>query len=483
MKIKSVLTFLAILAVLRCVWLAFQGVAPADAYEWLCAARLSAAYFDGPPGTAFLLKIVGGLAGDSLQIARFVWPLMGFVAAALAWLLASRIYDGVVATWVVIGLNALPVFNENAVAVSPLMPTLVLLLAGMLAAHTAWNGMSGAWFVAAVFFALAALFRYEAVLVPLGLVVAILLSEEQRESGWIGALALMALPLITLWRPLAWNAALEWVPLAGGTFRTFWLPNPSTWLEALWRFGKNFSPAIALLLMGGFLVQTLTSWGSSKNVFPLFLALFPVGWTLYSFATGRDFLAASWIACVPILLFTAAHWIRDRAMPLVGSILILQGLVFSGIGLYHSGLMRSGWAVLASQIHEASGSMPPSQGGGFLIADNKDLASVLSIYFKSVGQTAYPPVFVPESPAITSQFGIWPSYADFIESDKPADEYFTEQKGYNPFIGRNALFIGSDLPQTIKGAFSEVKSLRKISLPDGSEIIIFLCLGYQTLPL
>ena len=170
-------------------------------------------------------------------------------------------------------------------------------------------------------------------------------------------------------------------------------------------------------------------------------------------------------------------------MPLVGSILVLQGVVFSGIGLYHIGLMRSGWAVLASQIHEASGSIPPSQGGGFLIADNKDLASVLSIYFKSVGQTAYPPVFVPESPAITSQFGIWPSYADFIESDKPVDEYFTEQKGYNPFMGRNALFIGSDLPQTIKGAFSEVKTLRKISLPDGAQLTIFLCLGYQTLPL
>ena len=92
-------------------------------------------------------------------------------------------------------------------------------------------------------------------------------------------------------------------------------------------------------------------------------------------------------------------------------------------------------------------------------------------------------MFVPESPDLSSQFGLWPSYADFVESDIVADEYYQEQKGVNPFIGRNAIFFGSDLPQTIKGAFQDVQPLRKITTPDGREFTIFLCLGYQTLPL
>jgi hypothetical protein len=92
-------------------------------------------------------------------------------------------------------------------------------------------------------------------------------------------------------------------------------------------------------------------------------------------------------------------------------------------------------------------------------------------------------VFVHESPALTSQFGIWPSYADFIETDQPANEFFTEQKGINPFIGRNALYLGSSLPQTIKGAFAEVQPVRRLKLPDGTPLTIFLCLDYQTLPL
>jgi hypothetical protein len=127
--------------------------------------------------------------------------------------------------------------------------------------------------------------------------------------------------------------------------------------------------------------------------------------------------------------------------------------------------------------------MPASEGGGFLIAETPDQASVLAVFFKTAGDGAYPPVFVPESPALTNQFGIWPSYADFVESDIVVDEFFTEQKGYNLFAGRNALYIGSELPQTIKGAFAQVSPLRTIRLPDGGSLTIYLCLDYQTLPL
>ena len=70
-----------------------------------------------------------------------------------------------------------------------------------------------------------------------------------------------------------------------------------------------------------------------------------------------------------------------------------------------------------------------------------------------------------------------------VVNGKPVDEFFTEQKGINPFVGRNALFLGSELPQTIRGAFADVRSLRQIQLPNGGQLTVFLCLDYQTLPL
>ena len=53
----------------------------------------------------------------------------------------------------------------------------------------------------------------------------------------------------------------------------------------------------------------------------------------------------------------------------------------------------------------------------------------------------------------------------------------------NPFVGRNAIYVGRDLPQTVKGAFQEVQPLRKILPAGGQELTVYLCLGYQTLPL
>ena len=145
-----------------------------------------------------------------------------------------------------------------------------------------------------------------------------------------------------------------------------------------------------------------------------------------------------------------------------------------------AGAARASWKPLAEELHAAARDLPAAEQSGFFIAEDADLASVLGYYIRGGGP--YPPVFVPESPDISSQFGIWPSYADFVASDHVADEYFTEQKGVNPFVGRNAVYLGRELPQTVKGAFENVTLMKKIPGPDG-DLSIYICLGYQTLPL
>lgn len=484
MKTKPVLIFLGALAVLRIVWLATQGIAPQEAYYWMCADRPAAAYFDGPPATAFLVRLLGFLTGGSLEILRLAWPLVALLVGWLSFLLARTLYSPAVAGWTVVALNALPVFNEHSVTVGPWMPTLVCVLGGLLAAYSAIEGRRKDWLPAAACFALACLFRYEAVLVPLGFCAVILaVLRKGQQPDWPALAALLLLPLAVLWTPLAWNARLEWIPIAGGTLQTWWRPQPGGWSHNLIEWFRDYSFAGGLALAAGFATLALGARKRGGGRFLLVAAGFPAIWAVYQFLIGRDFATAAWLAMVPALAGLAGFFARSRWMPLAGSAAVALALLQSGVMLREEGLMRGIWASVAKEVHSATREVPASDGGGFLIAETTDQASILSVFFRSSGGSGHPPVFVPESPALTSQFGLWPSYADFVASDLVVDEFFTEQKGYNLFAGRNALFLGAELPQTIKGAFSQVTPLRRILLPDGGALTIFLCLDYQTLPL
>jgi hypothetical protein len=485
MKPRSVFVFLSAVTLLRLVWLAIQGVSAQEAYYWTCGSRMAAAFFDGPPGTAFLVRLLGAVTGDSLEIIRLAWPLFGFIAAWLAWFLARTLYNDLVAGWAVVVLNALPFFNEQCVTVGPGIPLMILSLAGMLAAYSAVEGRRLDWILAAALLALACLFRYEAALVALGLLIAVLSVLRKKENpDALAAASLIFLPAAALWSPLAWNAVLDWIPIAGGTFQTWWRPQPGGWTRDLVEYFRQFSFAAGIALAGGLAGLLWTAWRKQGRARFLLVTAGPASlWALYQFLIGRDFSTAAWIAVVPLLIFladVASHW---RWMRLCSSATVLVALVSSGLLLHEEGLQRAVGKTLATEMHAASREMPASDGGGFLITEDADLASLLAIYFKPAAPSEYPPVFVPESPALTSQFGIWPSYGNFIETDKSTDEFFTEQKGYNPFIGRHALYMGEELPQTVKGAFSEVKPLRDIKLPDGRRMVIYLCLDYQTLPL
>ncbi len=484
MKSKHLLSILGILALLRIVWLATQSLAPQEAYYWMCGDRLAAAYFDGPPATAYLVKFLGFFTGGSLEILRLVWPLLALFAGWLAFLVVRIIFNASVAAWTVVVLNSLPVFNSHSVTVGPWMPALICVLGGLLAAHSAIEGRRKDWLPAAACFALACLFRYEAVLVPLGFCILILAVLRKREQpDWAALAALVVLPLAVLWSPLAWNAKLEWIPIAGGTLQTWWRPQPGGWRRNLIEFFREYSFAGGLALLGGLATLALESVKRGGVRFLFVAAAGPAAWAIYHFMIGRNFSTASWLALVPMLAALIGYFARSRWMPLVGSSVVALALLQSGIMLREEGQMRGAWSSVAKEVHKATREIPASDGGGFLIAENTDQASVLAVFFKSAAGSAYPPVFVPESPALTSQFGLWPSYADFVASDLVVDEFFTEQKGYNLFAGKNALYLGSDLPQTIKGAFAQVSPLRKIRLPDGGELKIFLCLDYQTLPL
>jgi len=477
MKAKILFAVLLLLTVLRAVWVATHEVVPAEAYFWMCSRHLAPGFFDGPAGTALLVRAFG----ESFDMARLFWPVLGLFCSWAAWLFVRRIYDGAIAGWCVLFLNVLPVFNFAAVTVGPLLPALVSVLTGLVFARMGWDGKKGWWAVAGVFFGVALLFRYEAVLVSAGVFFFVLSSERRRTvENLVGLGAMAVLCALALLPALRWNASLEWIPIAGGTWKTAWEFRAGPFLSSLGDFFAAFSAPVAVGLAASFVWLVRDARLHGRAVFLLAGCGGVWGWAVYVLLRGGEAVPAAFLGVVPLLAFGLFSIHKIRVGRVLAGCAAAVALLMSCFLLWSLG--QGSWKAMAGELRVAARDLPvAAEGAGFFIAEDADLAAVLGYYLP--GEGGYPPVFVPESPDLSNQFGIWPSYADFVESDKVVDEYFTEQKGVNPFMGRNAIYVGHDLPQTIKGAFLEVQPLRKIPAPDGEERTIFLCLGYQTLPL
>ena len=129
----------------------------------------------------------------------------------------------------------------------------------------------------------------------------------------------------------------------------------------------------------------------------------------------------------------------------------------------------------------------------FLIAETPGLAAILGavlpINYPELKDA--PSVFIPESPALTSQFQFWPNYADATTEKTTPDPLYTEEKAVSPFLGHDAFYITTEkleeIPQTISGAFSAIIPLSVVlSLQNNGqieELKIYLCQSYQMLSL
>ena len=471
MKARWLFPILILAGLLRAWWVLTSEISPQDAYYWMCSQRIAGAFFDGPAGTALLLRAFGG----DLAAARLFWVVMSLLASWAAWLFLRRMADERIAAWTVILLNAIPVFHFSSIEVGPLMPALLLSLAGLVLARVAWEGRRSAWFGAGLLFAAAVGFRYEAILIPLGLLGAASVSRRHRSDGpWLVGIVLLC--FAALWPAMAWNASLEWIPVAGGTLRSAWEFHPSRILGGMSRLALDFSPPVLLLIAGGLVLLLRRSRLHARAAFLVAVSV-PL-WVLCALFvySGSAPLSAAWLGFVPVAGFATASAIGARAGRWAIALAILLAAAFSLVGM-----PRHGWGAVAHEVLLAARDLPAAEQTGFFIADEPGLAAVLGYHMPH--SSGPPAVFVPESPALVSQFGVWASYADFIDSPVASDEYFTEQKGVNPYVGRNAVYIGSELPQTISAAFSEVVPLRTLTAPDGRALGIYLCIGYETLPL
>lgn len=474
----------------RCVLAAASSLSPQESYYFVCAQHAAPAYFDGPAGTALFVSLFQFPGG--MEIWRLLFPLWGLAATMAVFALARNLAGADRAAWCALALNALPIFNLAGVRAGPLLPALSFVALGMLCVWHVLQSQRTAfawWAGAGLSFAGGAFFHYAAAVFGVFAAAPVLLSPKHRRPGdFFGAGILLLILFASLWPALAWNARWNWIPLAGNTMQTWWEFHLAGFFAELGRFLFLLSPLIGPVLLIAWAGLARASLLHLRARFVFVLGLPAV--VLWFYASLRAEEGLAWIALgLPVLLvpLTAveSRWPRWLG-PGVGLAAALS--VWALIGNHREG---SGWKetaeAAADWIDETSRAHPE---GIFVVADDAPKAAILGYYLRKhlVPAEGRPLVYVRESQDIANQFALWPSYDDFIETTVVKDEYFTEQKGENPFVGHTAIYVGEEppdaLPQSITAAFESVTLLEKREAAAGHPALhIYRCDNYQTMPL
>lgn len=488
------LALLALVTVLRWLWLAPQELSPAAAYLGLCGYVPSIAYFDGPGGTA--VCVASGLAwvGTGALGAALLWPVFAALATFALYHLVAPFSGPRAALAAAVLLNLLPAFNTASVTPTCAAP---LAMFALLFSVCAWRGLETSslswWFAAGLSAAGGLLFDYLAWFLFPALLVVLLSSHRWRPSLFEPGFWLALLPQLAVSAALlAWNADHGWVHFIGGTWQTAlsldWRLVPGALLGA----AVATSP-FALALLGAGLWFGLRDMTRSRRA--TFLSVPALaGFLLLTYAALRGTPTAA-----PGLVAAAL------AIPLVASLPLPSrwaGPLFVATAAWTAALVGSARpaqpSITAAVVREIE-SLRSSQSTDpaaplFLIARDAPLASALALHLADTAfvPPGHPPVYVVESPFADSQYALWPRYDQFVDTPAPAapdgaSDPFTEQAGSNPFLWRSALYVTpqppDDLPQAITAAFAGHRLLAEIATPSGQILRVYLCSEYETLPL
>ena len=99
-------------------------------------------------------------------------------------------------------------------------------------------------------------------------------------------------------------------------------------------------------------------------------------------------------------------------------------------------------------------------------------------------------MYVPESMAPENEYFFWPRYDENLQlppGTRPGEEYYTEEMGYNPFLGRTALYITDRAeqrpPSSIKRGFERTEMIACIDQTRHGlplrQLRIFACYRYK----
>lgn len=485
---------LALVTVLRWLWLAPQDLSPIGAYLALCGYAPSIAYFDGPAGTALSVAAGLSLAGGGALGAALLWPLFAALATVALYHLVAPLSGPRTAAAAGVLLNLLPAFNTAAISPTCAAPLTMFALAFAAFAWRALDNSSLFWWLAAGLCAAGGLlFDYLAGFFLPALFVVMIASHLWRPQLLEPGFWLACLPPagILLWL-LVWNSGHDWVHFIGGTWQTALALDLRRLPRELLSAASGASPLVLLSLAAGLLFSLRGIGRSRQTKFLAVPALTALLLAVYMGLRGESSAAAAGLVAAALTVPLAC---RLPVPPAVGAAVLITGALWT---TFFTASLRPQRPLVDAEVaaeietlralHTADPASPV-----FLIARDAPLASSLALHLPEVSFVApgHPPVYVIESPFADSQYAFWPRYDQFVDAPPAASDGepdpFTEQDGTNLFLWRSALYITPQkpdaLPQAITAAFASHRLLAEISSPSGEILRVYLCSEYETLPL
>lgn len=321
----------AVVGVATLVRLAFAAALPLypdEAYYWEWSRRLATGYFDHPPAIAYAIALGTGLwsalgfAVTPLAV-RFVAVVCGLAASLAVVGIARRVAGERAGLYAALVISTMPLAATGLVLATPDAPLMGATGAGMYAVVRAVESpfrsrASLAWWCAAgLALGVAFTSKYTAILLPVGVVVAIVASAELRarlrEPGPYVACLVATLVFSPV---LAWNAAHEWrsftfqIEHGLGTHRG----------SPLAREGELIGGQAGLATPILFALMAAATWQAIRRrgaaTFTLLGVVAAVMWGFFVFSAWRKPVEANWpapayVPAAALLAGTAAaHWGR-----------------------------------------------------------------------------------------------------------------------------------------------------------------------------
>jgi len=520
---RAVWLFVAALTAIRLSLLGTTDLSFDEAHYWMWSQRLAPAYFSKGPGIAFAIRASTAVFGATEFGVRFLSPVLAGGTSLLLFYFARRLFGATAGLWIVVGLNATPIFNIGAVLMTIDALSVFFWIAAM---FTFWLAVemperSWYWALTGLLIGLGFLCKYTNAFEVLSvLIVLALVPRLRREFKRPSVYMLIGMFLLCTIPPIVWNAKHAWITLAhlrsrGNLERGFGF-HPAEVLSFLGQHFIVYSPLLFFALAWG----VIASWRRINQQFKvLFLMWFglPV-FVFYLLLSINKSAAPNWDGLALLAFGLVAiyfWWERLEAsffLQLCAGVAVLVGLIMSLMAL-DTDLLRvagyqlprsdpsdrmRGWKGATAALEKMRNDLESQLGEKlFLIADARDRASEISFYLrdKRVEGPGHPPAYIPESQDLVNQFSFWPRYDQFVElrtgMQRPDGEVYTEENGINLFVGRDALFIRNreknHVPHNIQAAFQTTEPVGRIEVSRYGKVIriwqVFLCRNYRTLPL
>jgi hypothetical protein len=516
--------FLALLTVLRLLYIGQLELSPDESYYHLWSKHPDWSYYSKGPGVAMAILAGTSLFGDTEFGVRFFSPLLALGTSLILFSLARRLYGESAALWTVIAMNTVPILQVGGLVMTIDPLSIFFWAAALLTFWLALErspGFSLHWPLTGLLIGAGFLSKYTNALQGLSILLATTAKfrhEFKRHGFWlmVATFLLCTLPVI------AWNRNHEWITVVhlrnrGGLDHSGF---NFYHVEELLAFAGAHAGVYSPLIFAGMMIALFWGWKKMRTQFKArFLMLFSLpllllyavlslkragqpNWTAPAFLSLGILSVALWLEAARTSRAKARFAVAAMGVGLFMSLLIINTDLPRQCGIpwpyrLDPGSRLRGWKTAACSVDALRKQFEQSTGKPvFLIGNKYQTSASLSFYLpdKRLEGPGHPPVYIAESQMIENQFSFWPRYDEFVSTPPgahPADAYYTEEQGVNPFAGRNALYIADDeyeaVPTAIQSGFERVEMIaawrcERRGLPLRN-LRVFACFNYRPLPL